>query len=261
MKSGNIETFAHYSHFNNVRLFNNALEQWLLDIHQNKLLTKSEIIALKQLSKFACKYPGVSNVKIGTLLSACFEKGKEISRSTFERMLRKAKAIGLINVINTMKNGRKGHNVYVFLPYSPVTDSLSNQSEVLKDEKIEVLKETVNPSESNNKNNNKRTIALDYEFVSDRVPQEFVSLTKYIFNDFKVIEKLWSKVSIAAYKHCYENDPTLILDIGLSSLKQLIRALKVKQVRDKYAYFYGTLIKKFQDQYFKELFILGESRQ
>ncbi|MFJ7746945.1 hypothetical protein [Peribacillus sp. NPDC097295] len=63
------------------------------------------------------KFVGVAQAKIGTLVKAINEKlnGYGVSRSTFERMLRKAKELGILSIENTAKaKGGKGHNVYIF---------------------------------------------------------------------------------------------------------------------------------------------------
>ena len=116
MRSGNIENFKHLSQFRDLIDFNNNIEQWMTDLKTK--FTKSELIALKRLIRFSAKVAGVCNAKIQTLVSACHEKGQEISRSTYERMLRKAKKFGLLIVYNTTKeNGKQSHNVYVFQRY------------------------------------------------------------------------------------------------------------------------------------------------
>jgi len=100
---------------------------------------------------------------------------------------------------------------------------------------------------------------LSSEFTSDRVPEEFTKLASCFWGDFRIIEKLWSKVAIASWKHCFENDKGLTLGVGLDALKQTVRSLKVKTIRDKFGYFYGVLMKKFEHEYFTELNELGES--
>src|SRR5699024_6428481 len=114
MKSGNINNFSYLSQFDNIKDFNNNIEQWMLDIKDK--FTKSELVALKRLIRFSAKVSGVCNAKIGTIVSATHEKdGAGISRSTFKRMIIKAKNLGLISVHETVrKNGSKSSNVYAF---------------------------------------------------------------------------------------------------------------------------------------------------
>ncbi|MGG3448500.1 hypothetical protein [Domibacillus aminovorans] len=89
MKSGHINNFKHLSKFSSLKNFNSNIEQWMIDIKST--FTKSELIALKRLLRFSAKIPGICNAKIQTIISATHEKNEMggISRSTFERMLRK----------------------------------------------------------------------------------------------------------------------------------------------------------------------------
>ncbi|WP_458353201.1 hypothetical protein [Peribacillus frigoritolerans] len=115
MLSGRIENFKEYSKFSSIKEFNNTIEIFLTD--HKKHFTKGELVAFKRLVRFSAKYVGVANAKIGTLVKAINEKvnGFGVSRSTFERMLRKAKDLGIVSIVNTKKSkGGKGHNVYIF---------------------------------------------------------------------------------------------------------------------------------------------------
>ncbi|WHY74530.1 hypothetical protein [Fictibacillus enclensis] len=68
-----------------------------------KRFTKGELIAFQQLTRYCVKVIGVCNAKICTLVSACYKKGV-ISRSTIERMFRKAKRLGIISVHHTLRS-------------------------------------------------------------------------------------------------------------------------------------------------------------
>lgn len=166
--SGLIEKFKSLSQFKNLKDFNNNIEQWLVDFKSS--FTKSELIALKRLIRYCAKHAGVSNAKIQTLVSATNKMNDMggISRSTFERMLRKAKQFGILQVVNTVKsNGKgKGHNVYVFQRYflKSTIDVLKERiltykekpcnTKPIKDNSIKKESETINLYESSNKNNN-----------------------------------------------------------------------------------------------------------
>src|SRR4051794_12516876 len=114
MQSGNITNFNHLSQFEDINDFNNHIEQWMVDLKRK--FTKSELVALKRLIRISAKVVGICNAKIGTLVAATHEKdGAGISRSTFKRMVSKAKENGLIFTHETVrKNGSKSSNVYVF---------------------------------------------------------------------------------------------------------------------------------------------------
>lgn len=110
-----------YSRFTSLKEFNSHFEQSMM-LYKDTF-TKSEYIALKKLRDFAgsdiigvawCKAQrAVAGTHKDTLTTNNETFG--ISRSTFDRMLRKAKRMNLVNVINQYnKQGKKIHNVYVF---------------------------------------------------------------------------------------------------------------------------------------------------
>jgi hypothetical protein len=243
MKAGLIDNFKHLSQFYDLKDFNSSIEQWLAEYKSS--FTKSELIAFKRLVRFSAKIPGVSNAKIGTILKATHDKsnGNGISRSTFKRMLIKAKKLGILIVYETeRKNGSQSNNIFVF-----------NRFELPKVETIEPPSETNNLFETSNTSNNKRTDDLDHTFTSDSVPGQFTSLVKYFFNDSKSIELFYSRCRIAAYKANYDEDKGKVLDVAINSFKQTVSKLKKGVVRDKFGYFYKICERKFEDLYFSEL--------
>lgn len=243
MKAGNIANFSHLSQFRDLKDFNNNVEQWMIDIKQE--FTKSELIALKRLVRFAAKVPGICNAKIQTIVAATHNDTIGISRSTFERMLRKAKALGFIEVHNTSKRGYQAHNVYVFTLYPT--------KEVVQSENIDVPNKTVNPPESINLLINKRIDGtLDHTYVSNRVPKRFTELVRCFFDDATIIEEYYRMYRISTYwlETVYDSD--VLLSIGLDSFKQIIRTLKRNRVRkNPYAYYYGVLQRKLDELYYE----------
>jgi N-acetylglutamate synthase-like GNAT family acetyltransferase len=250
LKSGSIEGFERYSQFKSVKEFNTHVEMWLAVKKQE--FSKGELIGLKRLVRFSAKVPGVSNAKIGTLLKAINEEyqGNGISRSTFKRMIIKAKELGIITIYETeRKNGSQSSNLYSFNRFP--------QSEPPKAKKLNYPKETNNLLKTNNQKSTKRNeapIELDYTFVSDKVPQAFVQLVKYFFTDAKTIEEYWHMVQIAAFRFECNQQTEDILNIAIQSFKQLIRKLKsTKQVAKPIAFFYGILTNKLKGLYLEQL--------
>jgi hypothetical protein len=191
MKSGNINQFKHLSKFDSLKQFNSSMEQWYIDIHQQKLLTKSELIALKRLVRFSACVFGVCNAKIGTIVSATHNDTVGISRSTFKRMLFKAQEMNLITVHHTFNHGKQGHSVYGFNDYplkrEVSLNSLCDLTEPLQQEEIEPAK-TSNLSKTNNHN-----INTYKDNVIPNVPVEFQNLAKCYYNPKQVLE-LWKCV-------------------------------------------------------------------
>lgn len=170
------------------------MEMWLLEYKHE--FSKSELVGLKRLVRFSAKVPGICNAKIGTLLKAIHEEYQDngISRSTFKRMIIKAKEFGMITIQETeRKNGSQSSNLYSFNCFPT--------PEPPKQEKMNHHK-TSNLSKTNTQENNKRqeeAPSLDFTFTNDRVPQAFVQLVKYFFPEARTIEEYWRMTKVAAY--------------------------------------------------------------
>lgn len=259
MLIGNIANFNHLSQFENIKDFNNNIEQWMLDIKAS--FTKSEIIALKRLVRFSAKVTGVCSAKIGTVVSATHEKdGAGISRSTFKRMILKAKKLGLLLTHETTrKNGSKSSNIYVFNRFCGQVEP-SKQPQLNQQENKLSFK-------ANNTNNNKRNTdvvaeqpvnkdvpkikTLDASFTSGTVPFQFVNFVSNFYDDAKIIEEYWKLVNISAYKNKVTNDVT---ETALEAFKALVRKIKLSKVTNAYGFFYGTLNKMFKKKYTIDIF-------
>jgi hypothetical protein len=252
LKSGKIEGFEPYSQFSTVKEFNTHLEMWLLE--GKNQFSKGELVGLKRLARFSAKIPGVCNAKIGTILKAIYEEYHEhgISRSTFKRMIQKAIKLGVITVYETeRKNGSQSSNLYVF--------NRVPSCELPKEKIMNHHKETINLSETKKiTKRREEPLKSDHTFVNDHVPQPFVKLVNYFFQEAKVIEEYWHMTKIAAYRNNHENETEQILETAIQSFKQLINKLKsTKKIKNPITYYYGILEKKFQELYFQELFEMG----
>ncbi|MEC1772806.1 hypothetical protein [Schinkia azotoformans] len=252
LKQANIQQFKKYSQFSSLKDFNNQMEQWFVDLKSK--LSKGETIAIKHLIRFSASVFGVSNAKIGTILKAIHEKlGETISRSTFKRAIAKAKQFGLLTVHETeRKNGSQSSNVYVFNRYPVQEVSVSVTNELPNEQKLDYL-DTSNLSNTNNIDLNKRNQPLDYTYTNESVPKKFIELVKIHVNipdNWKIIEGLWSRVQIAAWKNSMETHTDTMLDIAISAFKQLIRKSRVTSLKSKFGYFYAILNKKFNRAFY-----------
>lgn len=259
LKSGNIETFEQYSQFETLKEFNNHMEMWLLK-HKDDF-SKGELVGLKRLVRYAAKFPGVCNAKIATVLKSIHHDYNEhgISRSTFKRMITKAKEFGIFTVYETeRKNGGQSSNLYVFNrfptnepPQQEILNRPKETSNLLKTEKDQKIKKRKDESSSNN--NGQQHQELDYTFVSNRVPKTFVDFVKCFFPEAKVIEEYWHMVHILAYDYQWHEETERIVHIAIESFRQLIRKLKfTKSVKNPIAYFFGIIKQKFAS-HFEEL--------
>lgn len=88
---------------------------------------------------------------------------------------------------------------------------------------------------------------------------KFKHLVSCFWDDYKLIETLWSKVSIVSFKYMFDKDRELTIEVGVDAIKQAVRALKEGRIRKDFpAYFYGVLMKKFNDRYNEELEVAAE---
>jgi hypothetical protein len=242
MKSGHINNFKHLSKFSSLKDFNNNIEQWMIDIKSS--FTKSELIALKRLIRFAAKIPGICNAKIQTIISATHEKNEMggISRSTFERMLRK--------VENTMRYGKQGHNVYVFNPYVAQEDSSSNEIEV--PETIDGAENSLS-SKTHNQLNNRTESATD-QLISDIIPswinKEFVQYASHFFHAKDIIE--FARITLVNSKK-HDLSASEIDTSALESFKQLVYKIKHSTVRNAMGLYTAIIRQKLRTAYVREM--------
>jgi N-acetylglutamate synthase-like GNAT family acetyltransferase len=251
LKSGNIELYEQFSQFASLTEFNHHMEMWLLEHKAD--FSKGELMGLKRLVRYAAKIPGICHAKIGTVLKAIHDEYNEngISRSTFKRMILKAKEFGILTIYETeRKNGSQSSNLYVFnrIPSNepPQQEIMNHHNETInlfKTKKQKITKRREEPSE------------LDHTYVSDRIPQPFVQLVKCFFPEAKTIEEYWRMTQIAAYRNNSQKETERILEVAVHSFKQLIRKLKFNVVvKNPIAYFYGILDKKFIQRYYEALY-------
>ncbi|WP_394531830.1 hypothetical protein C1N83_00230 [Priestia aryabhattai] len=243
MKSGNIEQFVHLSKFIDKDEFNSHIEQWMVDFKNQ--FTKSEVIGLKRLIRYSCKYAGISNAKIQTLVSATHNNEIGISRSTLERMLRKAKQYGILTVYNTFCGSNQRHNVYVFNRYQSIkkVESQSSVNEV--PETIDVPNQETSQVKTNN-------ILIDTykDNVIPNVPLRFQNLVKSYYSPKEVLE-LWKCVKNSTRYLTYMNKLEKI-NLGIKAFKQCIVNMKLGyKIRNIFGYYFRILNEFLDTEYMK----------
>lgn len=256
MRPGKIEKFASLSPFASLTEFNQHMKRHLAQHKDN--FTKSEYIAFQRLFRYSAKYHGVANAKIATLVSACNEDAR-ISRSSFERMLRKARKLGIVKIHHTVREkGGYAHNVFVFQRFdgaepekltereTPKTLTPTGNRDSFSDGETGLKRET------DDKDKKRIEDDLDYTYTSDSVPKAFRDLVKCIYDSAETIERYYSRVRIAAYRNLYEDKPEEMVRVARDSFKQLVNKLKKGVVRDPYAYFYRICDNKFHELYMEE---------
>ncbi|WP_088104309.1 hypothetical protein [Halalkalibacter urbisdiaboli] len=258
MKSGKIEQFAHLSQFTSVKDFNQSMKR-ALELHGHHF-TKGELLALLLLTRFSAKYYGVCNARICKLVQASQSEKGGVSRSTFERMLRKAKSFGILTIHNTIREkGGLSHSVYVFnrFDHHPASDRVTSQQ--LTDRTAAKKRDTPTPEPHSNspetsllktthfkKDLRPNTTELDYSFVPAYVPQSFVQTSKPFFNTASEICTLWSRVMIAYRAMKFECTIDTLLPTITKAFKHSIYRYKQSRIKTSFIqYFYGTLAAMF----------------
>jgi|GEM_PF-3460684 len=264
---GNIEQFKHLSQFTSLKEFNNHIEMWMAEYKSH--FTKSELIALKRLIRFSAKVYGVSTASINTILKATEkDAGISISEATFHRMKRKAIKIGMLSIYYTVrKNGSQSSNIWVFnrfvntndTPNNSIQEQKSQSNQAKNDNVNEITNGTPNKTSNHIKTNIlyiKRYDGTEAEFVSSRVPKQFVKLVSCFYNKADVIEELWKVVKCATSKLNYT--VAEVTSIAMDCFRQLIRLVRKGRIRKSiYACFWGIVNKKLDELYFEELYEMG----
>jgi hypothetical protein len=277
LRAGNIYQFKNVGKFKNVAEFNEHKERFLQQ-HPD-LFTRSEFIAFEVLSQYSVVVPGVANAKIATLVSACAGKQGGISRATFVRMLRKVKTEGFLKVHKTYRsNGGFAHNVFVFEPIDIPADTQLTHRKHLKmpsESKGEDTKKMVSESlnlfsnleikDLNIRQEKSVNLAhhqpkstpqlkdLDYTFVPDNVPKEFIQTVKPFFDRAAEIYTFWHKAITAYQKFNFETPLEYFTPIVIDAFKTSVFLYKCRKIKTSFIqYYYGTLSGMFGTEKRKE---------
>ncbi|MDV2684394.1 hypothetical protein RYX56_08425 [Alkalihalophilus lindianensis] len=253
MQSGRIDQFTHLSSFSSTEEFNKAIT-----VHFKQhfhLFTKGEVIALKRLIRYSVKHNGVCNARVAKMVEATHESEKGISRSTFERMLRKARQLKIIEVHHTVrKSGGFSHCVYVFLPPAVANETqLTEREEAEKPDPPSV--EFHNSTPKAIKKHKAINQVQDHSHTSTAAPSIDDDLPPYIPERFKHVtssfshlapkftERLWYS-ALSAYKQTGQTDPIEdSLPLMIQAFKVTIAKYKTNQIETSiFQYFYGTFL-------------------
>lgn len=251
MKSGNINQFKHLSQFDSIKDFNSSIEQWMVDYKSE--FTKSEMIAFNRLKRYAAKVYGVSNVSINKLSAVSKELDQGgISRSTFKRMLKKAKQFGIITVYETERNnGSKSTNVYVFNRYT--------QSEPCPKEEI-VEESPVQQQFIDEQLNHPKThqISKTNNIITKRsilnVPDQFAEYLSAYFTGKEIVE-MWKCIKHAT-KYLNHYDLTAKVILGVNAMRNMRQQLKEGyRVKKSMFSLYWGIVNKMLDREYNELIV------
>lgn len=245
-----VQKFKKHSQFSNIKDFNNNIEQWMAQYKQH--FTPSELIALKRLIRYSADVYGVATARINKILEAIKEKDAVhgVSRSTFKRMLTKAKKIGLIEVKEMVrKNYSQSSNLYIFQRFTtnepPRTEA--EQAEIAI-EKQEIVEQLNHPKTSNLFKTNKqykRSSEMDHTYLPDFIDSSFITTTKNFLSAVEIYE-LWLRVK-CAYKNSKLNKPLSEVMDGINkAFKQTVFLYKQGAIKKSFTgYFYALVYNYF----------------
>jgi len=247
MLPGNIERFQSYSQFRSLDEFNLTMAKYM-ELYSGAF-TKGERKALYYLTHFCAKVPGVSNIRLCKLIAYANQQ-EPLSRSTFERMLRKAVRLGILTLYHTVRrDGGYSHNVYVFnrldgAENKQLTDRENRKITVrTAHENPAAATETINLIKTNQKNirNNVNLEDLDASFCPEHIPQDFIKAAKPFFGADDIYQ-LWG-VALNCYDRFNFDSPIeFYIETIIGAFKQTVFQSKKGKIKKTFkAYFYGTL--------------------
>lgn len=241
----NIQNFKEYSQFKSLKDFNNNIEQWMIEYKQQ--FTPSELIALKRLIRYSAKIYGVANAKINTILDSINEKsnGYGISRSTFKRMIIKAKRIGLLEVKETVRhNMSQSSNLYIFQRFNTIEPPRTEGEQVeTASEQQKDFSQLNHPKTSNNifKTSNINTTSLDdldHTYLPSFIDSSFIDSARPFFTAKKIYE-LWLRVLIAYKKSNVSRPLAEVIGAVNKAFKETVFLYKQGRIKTSFkGYFY-----------------------
>ncbi|MDV2884867.1 hypothetical protein RYX45_06730 [Alkalihalophilus pseudofirmus] len=192
--------------------------------------TTSERIALNQLIRTSIPHRGVAVSTVCKMLAAAHASGNPVSRSTFERMLVKARKLGIITMHHTIREtGGYHHSIYIFQQFTSSEKSpIQLTTPILLKKVNPVSQKTVHPS----------------------VPQEFTKATAP-FTDWEpnLSFKLWSIAEASFKRMKFTDSIENHLPLIIQTFKQVIQQSKKQKIQSTiYSYFYGTLLAKLAEE-------------
>lgn len=251
MLAGRIEEFSHLSQFKDIKDLNNNVEMFL-SIH-HKDFTKSELIAFKRLTKYMAKVKGVANAKIQTLVKATHTIGGlfgGVSRSTFERMLRKAKKLGILKVENTTKlKGGKGHNVYILQRFDALKEEKLTHCEneakpcTVRDNQTKNSGETSNLYKTNNNNNTNHSMPYTQKRKIIKYVPRFLQHFQSHFEDN--ILQMYRRVILAGKNYLIESKE-MINEVAVYTFNSMLKYARSKSLDQLQALTYTIALERFK---------------
>ncbi|WEG15179.1 hypothetical protein PQ478_11575 [Alkalihalophilus pseudofirmus] len=228
MQHTKIETYKQLSSFQTDDHFKKEVRQHLA--FYTECFTPSERIAWNQLIRTSIPHRGVAVSTVCKMLAAAHASGNPVSRSTFERMLVKARKLGVITMHHTIREtGGYHHSIYIFQLFTS-----SN----------------ISPKQRTSPILHKKVNSATQKKVNSSVPQEFTKATAP-FTDWEpnLSVKLWSIAEASFKRMKFTDSIENHLPLIIQTFKQVIQQYKKQKIQSTiYSYFYGTLLAKLAEE-------------
>lgn len=206
-------------------------------------LNESQRTVLFTLSKYSCKYVGVSYLKTKTLADAT-----SLSQRTVQRALKHLCDLNIITRIKRFKIVSGGFTSSLTIINQPSLWHIDlsyckdgEKADVTRVAPSDFKKETITLKASNSLK--ERESELDYSYVyNSNIPDQFIDAVKPFFKSAKEVYKLWGKVLLAEKLYC--NGSVFPIDLAVSSFKNTVFMYKRGRIKKTFfAYFFGVLSK------------------
>lgn len=226
----NYQTFSHKSELNEAIALH--LEAY------GQALNQTERMILTFLSRYAVKYPGVAHLKNTTIAQAIKK-----SERTVRRALAKLESLQIIErrVFHREKTGGFGANLYIFLPYQEINESVEETN-------VEKIPENPNGYEEAPITFYMRFSAL----VSGYMGHGNEKLIRELYGVHKAKSIPLMKFSI------YEDHGEVFETFAIQAINILFQTTKKRQIRNLVGYYDGILGNVIYDNLLADAFFYEE---
>ncbi|MGI2718006.1 helix-turn-helix domain-containing protein [Bacillus cytotoxicus] len=228
-----MESLREYETFQSVSEMDEYINKVLAHIELKK--TERELLWL--LGGHSVKFIGVSFLKLDSMAQLL-----KVSKKTIQRALSKLQALGVIKRVRTIRpvKGGFGASITQICPVELSTRSEGETPEETREETTSQKKETFSfKAFSKDIKYIRQQEEIDYSYLSEFVPQEFIQATKPFMSPEEVYS-LWGKTHVVAKR--YAPDVLDILEPAIRAFKASVLAYKTKRVKKSFgAYFWGAL--------------------
>lgn len=252
------EKHQQYSQFESLEEYNKHMEMFLA-VHKGSF-TPLEFVVFRRLTKFCAKAFGVATISITKLLKAVKELDYPagISESTFHRMKRRAKKLGILTWTERQEPfQRQTTNVWIFTKMltsdiksdTPKTASKTVKSPSIKGNEqgtaLTPLKAS-NQSKTNKSNKRKARVQLKKmdgkeKKVRSNVPEAFRNILAPFLSNPAEIGEFWRMVQYYERKCPLDLEKDFLMRTAIGIFQKMMPKLKKRKVDKPIAYFSYTL--------------------